>query len=155
MPMMSLTVPEGTFTPEIREEVAEKLTTALLRAERAPDTEFFRSITWVYVDEKPAGAVLAAGKPVEKPIVRLEVTTPEGALSERRRAEMVSAATEILREAAGIPAEEALTRVWVLMYEVPEGQWGAGGEIVYFQRLRELAAAERDGDGAANALASA
>jgi phenylpyruvate tautomerase PptA (4-oxalocrotonate tautomerase family) len=152
MPMMNLTYPEGTLTPEEREDVAEKLTTALLRAERAPDTEFFRSITWVHVHELPAGAVLAAGKPVEKPILRLEVTTPEGALSERRRAEMVGAATEILCEAAAIPAEEALTRVWVLMHEIPEGQWGAGGEIVYFQRLKDLAKAEREQEAPAEAV---
>ena len=144
MPMMNLTYPQGAFSSEQREELAEQLTTALLRAERAPDTEFFRSITWVFVNELPEGAVLAAGRPVEKPILRLEVTTPQGALSERRRAEMVRAATEILCEAAGIPAEEALTRVWVLMHEIPEGQWGAGGEIIYFERLKELAKAERD-----------
>jgi phenylpyruvate tautomerase PptA (4-oxalocrotonate tautomerase family) len=152
MPMMNLTYPEGTFTPEEREDLAEKLTTALLRAERAPDTEFFRSITWVHVHELPAGTVLAAGKPVEKPILRLEVTTPEGALSERRRAEMVGAATEILCEAAAIPAEESLTRVWVLMHEIPEGQWGAGGEIVYFQRLKDLAKAEREQEAPAEAV---
>ncbi len=144
MPMMNLTYPQGTFTDEQRDELAEKLTTALLRAERAPDTEFFRNITWLYAHEMPAGSVLAAGKPVDKPILRLEVTTPEGALSERRRAEMVSAATEILREATDIPAEEALARIWVLMHEIPEGQWGAGGEIVYFQRLKDLAKAERE-----------
>jgi phenylpyruvate tautomerase PptA (4-oxalocrotonate tautomerase family) len=153
MPMMNLTYPAGTFTPSERDELAEKLTTALLRAERAPDTEFFRNITWVYAHEMSEGAVLAAGRPVEKPILRLEVTTPQGALSERRRAEMVSAATEILREAAGIPAEEALTRVWVLMHEIPEGQWGAGGEIIYFERLKELAKAERDQQEAAEPVA--
>lgn len=142
--MMNLTYPAGTFTDEQREEVAEKLTTALLRAERAPDTEFFRNITWVYAHEMPKGTVLAAGKPVEEPILLLEVTTPEGALSERRRAELVSAATEILRETADIAAEEALTRIWVLMHEVPEGQWGAGGEIIHFERLKELAKAERE-----------
>jgi phenylpyruvate tautomerase PptA (4-oxalocrotonate tautomerase family) len=143
MPMMNLTYPQGAFSSEQREELAEQLTTALLRAERAPDTEFFRSITWVFVNELPEGSVMAAGRPVEKPIIRLEVTTPQGALSERRRAEMVSAATEIIRDAAGIPAEEALTRVWVLMHEIPEGQWGAGGEIIYFERLKDLAKAER------------
>jgi len=153
MPMMNLTYPEGTFSAEQREDVAEKLTTALLRAERAPDTEFFRNITWVYAHEMPAGTVLAAGRPLEQPIIRLEVTTPEGALSERRRAEMVSAATEVLREATGIPAEEALTRIWVLMHEVPEGQWGAGGEIVYFQRLKDLAKAEREQTEAAEPVA--
>ena len=41
----------------------DELTTVLLRAERAPDTQFFRSITWAYVHE-PGRAILTAGRPV-------------------------------------------------------------------------------------------
>ena len=48
-----------------------------------------------------------------------------------------------MREAAGIPDEEAL-RVWVLMHEVAEGSWGAGGHVIRFEQLREAAKAERD-----------
>lgn len=142
MPLMDLTYPEGTFTPEERDDLAEKLTTALLRAERAPDTDFFRSITWTYVHELPTGTVLAAGRPVSEPTFRLDVTTPEGALSERRRKELVEEATRILLEAAGLAQEDSL-RVWVLLHEVPEGQWGAAGQIVQFQQLLEAAKAER------------
>jgi phenylpyruvate tautomerase PptA (4-oxalocrotonate tautomerase family) len=143
---MNLTYPEGTFTPEERTEVAENLTTALLRAERAPDTEFFRSITWINVNELPEGTFLAAGRPVDKPHLKLDVTTPEGALSDRRRAEMVEAATQALLEAAGLGAEDAI-RVWVLFHEVPEGQWGAAGQIVQFQKLVAAANAERENAG--------
>ena len=146
MPMMNLTYPEGTFTPEQRAEVAESLTTALLRAERAPDTDFFRGITWLYVHEMPTGSVLAAAQPVDKPTIRLDVTTPEGALSERRRQEMVGEATRILREASGLGEEDAL-RIWVLLHEVPEGQWGAGGQIVQYQQLVALASQERERSG--------
>ena len=50
---------------------------------------------------------------------------------------------QLIREAAGIPHEEAL-RVWVLMHDVPEGRWGAGGQVIRFQQLLELAKAERE-----------
>ena len=70
------------------------------------------------------------------------MTTPEGALSDRRRKELVEEATSLVREAAGIPEEEAL-RVWVLMHEVAEGSWGAGGQVIQFKQLREIAANER------------
>ena len=43
----------------------------------------------------------------------------------------------------GIPEEEAL-RVWVLMHEVAEGSWGAGGHVIRFEQLRAAAKAERD-----------
>ena len=150
MPMMDLTFPAGAIPADRLEKVADELTTSLLRAERAPDTQFFRDITWVFVHELPADHVFVAGRPADAPVIRLMVTTPEGALSDRRRAEMVEAATAILRDAAGIADEHAL-RVWVTCREIAEGSWGAAGQVIRFGQLREAAAAEREreGEGAA------
>jgi phenylpyruvate tautomerase PptA (4-oxalocrotonate tautomerase family) len=143
VPIFELTYPQGTLTAEARDQLMEDLTTALLRAERAPDTDFFRNVTWSYVHELAEGAVRAAGRPVADPTFKLDVTTPEGALSDRRRGELVEAATKLIREAAGIPEDQAL-RVWVLCHEVAEGSWGAGGQVIRFQKLREIAKSERD-----------
>jgi len=148
MPMLDLTYPEGALSEEDRESLVDALTTVLLRAERAPDTEFFRSITWSFVHELPAGTVMSAGRPVEAPIFRVEVTTPEGALSDRRRVELVAGASKAICEIADIPEEEALQRVWVLCKEIAEGGWGAGGQVIQFQALREAAAAAREEEAA-------
>ena len=78
MPVFELTYPQGALEPEARAKLLDDLTTALLRAERAPDTEFFRNVTWAYVHELPAGSVLAAGRPVEQPTFKMDVTTPAG-----------------------------------------------------------------------------
>ena len=142
MPMMDLTLPAGTLDQDARTQLVDDLTTALLRAERAPDTEFFRSVTWVFVHELAATEIYSAGRPIEQPLVRLDVTTPEGAVSDRRRAELVADATRLLGNALGI-AEEDRLRVWVTCREVAEGSWGASGQIVQFQALREAAAAAR------------
>jgi phenylpyruvate tautomerase PptA (4-oxalocrotonate tautomerase family) len=149
MPMIDITYPAGSISGEQRQTLADEVTTALLRAERAPDTEFFRSITWAIVHELPAEHVFAAGQPVQAPIVRIEATTPEGALSDRRRAEFVENATKAVRDAFGIPEAETLTRVWVTCREIAEGSWGAGGQIIRFAQLREMAAAARAQEGAA------
>jgi phenylpyruvate tautomerase PptA (4-oxalocrotonate tautomerase family) len=53
MPLIDLSCPAGTFTPEARTALADELTTVVLRAERAPDTQFFHDITWVYAHELP------------------------------------------------------------------------------------------------------
>ena len=143
MPIFEVTYPEGALSGDARAKMMDDLTTALLRAERAPDTEFFRNVTWSYVHELPTGCVNAAGRPVEAPTFKIDVTTPEGALSDRRREELVAAATEIVREAAGIGEHDAL-RVWVLMHEVAEGSWGAGGQVIRFEQLREIARGERE-----------
>ena len=143
MPFMEVTYPQGALTDDARERLADELATALLRAERAPDTEFFRSITWLYLHELPAGAVRAAGRPVDAPTFRLEATTPQGALSDRRRKEFVADATRAVREAAGVPEDEGL-RIWVLCKEIAEGSWGAAGQVVEFEALRAAAAQERE-----------
>ena len=154
MPMMDLTYPAGALGPDKRAELVDELTTVLLRAERAPDAQFFRDITWLYVHELPTDAVLAAGEPVAKPTFRLQVTVPDGALSDRRREELVTNATDAILAASGLDRSDAL-RVWVLINEVPDGNWGAGGTIVRFAQLREAAAREREHAGEAAATLGA
>ena len=143
MPLIDLTYPEGALTPDKRTELADELTTVLLRAERAPDTDFFRSVTWVYVHEMPAGTVLTAGRPVEEPIFKVDVTTPEGGLSDRRRKELVAEATRVVLEVAGLDEDQAM-RVWVHCHEIAEGSWGTGGHVIEFEQLRAAAKAERE-----------
>lgn len=143
MPLIELSYPAGTFAEQTRTDLVEDLSTVVLRAERAPDTEFFRSITWVFVNEFPAGTVLQGGRPVTEPIFRVNISVPAGALSDRRKQELVSEATRVISEAAGLTEQEGL-RVWVLIRDVPEGNWGAAGNIVHFEQLRQ-AAAQPDG----------
>jgi phenylpyruvate tautomerase PptA (4-oxalocrotonate tautomerase family) len=143
MPLIDLTIPEGALAPDDRSALVDELTTVLLRAERAPDTDFFRSITWAYVHELPAGTVFAGGQPQADARFRVDITVPEGALSERRKQELVSEATRVVSAAAGLGEEDGL-RVWVLITEVPEGNWGAAGNVVRFEQLREAAAQQRE-----------
>jgi hypothetical protein len=35
----------------------------------------------------------------------------------------------------------------VLIHDVPEGSWGAGGQVVHFEQLRAAAKAEREKEG--------
>jgi phenylpyruvate tautomerase PptA (4-oxalocrotonate tautomerase family) len=143
LPLIDLTFPAGAIEGDARDSLIEDLTTKMLEWEGAPDTEFFRNITWVHVHELAEGAANAAGKPVEQPIFRIDVTVPDGALSERRKGGLVEDLTKAVIERAGL-AEDAGLRVWVLIREVPEGNWGAAGQVVRFAQLREAAAAERE-----------
>jgi 4-oxalocrotonate tautomerase family enzyme len=143
MPLIDLTYPAGTLTSDTRTALAEELGKVLRRAERAPETEFFQNITWMNVHEMPEGTFLAAGRPLTEPAFRIQVTVPEGALSERRKAEFVAEATRVVREAAGLSEADAL-RIWVIINEVPSGNWGAGGQVVTIEDLKGFAARERD-----------
>ena len=143
MPMIELTYPKGSIEPSAREELLDELATKLLEAEKAPDTEFFRSITWVYANEIDPEALAVGGKPGGDPRFRVQITVPDGALSDRRKGILVGSVNEAVLRATGLPESEGL-RVWTLISEVPDGNWGAAGQQVRYKQLVELAAGERD-----------
>jgi phenylpyruvate tautomerase PptA (4-oxalocrotonate tautomerase family) len=152
MPLLDLTFPEGTLSDDAKRELPGKMAEALLRAERAPDTEFFRRISWTHLHELPAGAQHTADGPATEGQIIVQATTPQGALSDRRRAELVSDITDLVLEATGWGDDDRL-RVWVLCREIDEGSWGAGGGVIQFEQLRAAAKAEKEQAGSAAAPA--
>ncbi|HEY7151328.1 MAG TPA: tautomerase family protein [Solirubrobacterales bacterium] len=147
MPMLELTYPKDAIASDAREELLEELATRMLEAERAPDTEFFRSITWVYANEIEPEALAVGGRPGGEPRFRVQVTVPEGALSDRRKGILVDSFNQAILRAAGLDESEGI-RVWTVISEVPDGNWGAAGQQVRYQQLVEAAAAERESSGA-------
>ncbi|HSD23965.1 MAG TPA: tautomerase family protein [Solirubrobacterales bacterium] len=145
MPRLDLTISADVLSEEAKPELMRKLGAALLRWEGAPDTEFFRSITWSHLHELPAEAIQTPDG-VAEPHAMLDITIPSGALSDRRKAGIVEDATKLVLDATGW-GKEAGVRIWVLIHEVPDGNWGAAGQVVRFEQLREAAKAERDQEG--------
>jgi phenylpyruvate tautomerase PptA (4-oxalocrotonate tautomerase family) len=140
MPMIRLTVPAGCLTEDGRASVQRDLAAVLLRWEGAPDTAFFRAQAWSYLIELPPGAQATAED--DAPRLLVDVTVPQGALSQRRKAGLVEEVTRTVLTAAGLSAADA-ARVWVLVHEQPDGTWGAGGSIVQYADLVARAKAER------------
>jgi phenylpyruvate tautomerase PptA (4-oxalocrotonate tautomerase family) len=140
MPMIRLTAPAGALTEQGRESVQRDLAAVLLRWEGAPDTAFFRAQAWSYLVELPKGAQTTAED--DAPRFLVEVTVPQGALSERRRAALVEEATKTVLAAAGLGPDDAL-RVWVLVHEQPDGTWGAGGSVIRYADLVALAKGQK------------
>ncbi len=147
MPMLELTYPKGAIPSDAREELLEELATKMLEAERAPDTEFFRSITWVYANEIEPEMLAVGGRPGGEPRFRVQVTVPEGALSDRRKGVIVDAFNQAVLRAAGLDESQGI-RVWTVIREVPDGNWGAAGQQVRYQQLVQAATAEREKAGA-------
>jgi phenylpyruvate tautomerase PptA (4-oxalocrotonate tautomerase family) len=144
MPLIDFTLPVGAIEGERRQELIKTLGDLMLKWEGAPDTEFFQSVMWVNVHELPAADANAAGVPVgDEPRFVVRLTVPEGALSDRRKEGVVKEMTDAVLQAAGL-GEDAALRVWVLIDEVKDGNWGAGGNVVRFAQLREIAKQERE-----------
>ena len=142
MPRLDITITEGALSDDAKRELPEKLGATLLRWEGAPDTEFFRSITWAHLRELPAEAIRTPDGEAE-PHAIIDVSVPDGALSERRKAGLVEDATKDVLEATGW-GDDAAFRVWVMIRDVPEGNWGAGSQVVRFQMLKDAAKAESE-----------
>jgi phenylpyruvate tautomerase PptA (4-oxalocrotonate tautomerase family) len=145
MPRLDLTIPADTLPDDAKGELLRDLGAALLRAEGAPDTEFFRSITWAHLHELSAQAMQTPDG-VAEPHAVIDVSVPSGALNDKRKARLVEDTTRLVLEATGW-GDDAGIRVWTLIRDVPEGNWGAAGQIVRFEQLREAAKAERESEG--------
>jgi phenylpyruvate tautomerase PptA (4-oxalocrotonate tautomerase family) len=140
MPLIELTAPAGALTGAGREGVQRELAETLLRWEGAPNTTLFRSIAWTYLHELPDGAQTTAED--AEPRFRVDITVPEGTLDDERKEGLVGDVTSLVLRAAGLAEDDAM-RVWVLIHEQPDGTWGAGGRIVRYRDLKELAKAQR------------
>ncbi|WP_405494332.1 4-oxalocrotonate tautomerase family protein [Nocardia sp. NBC_00511] len=141
MPMIQLTVPADVLSATARADLRKSLPAILLKWEGAPDNTFFRAQAWCRVEEVADGGFAALGD--DLPRFRVDVTVPEGALSERRKAGLAQEVTADILAAAGLPDSEGL-RVWVLIREQPEGTWAAAGNIVKFKELAALAQQSRE-----------
>lgn len=94
----------------------------------------------IVVNGRPAAPARARHK--------IDITVPEGALSERRRDGLIADVTSLVLDACepGERPADASMRVWVLVHEQPDGWWGAAGVSVQFARLRQFAAEHRNSE---------
>lgn len=126
MPKIQLTVPAGALTDEGRQTLQRDLATALLKWEGAPDNDFFKSLAWAYLIELPEGAQVTAAD--TDPRFLVDVTVPQFALNDERKAGLAKEVTGLVLAAAGLGPDHAL-KVWVLINEQTDGTWAVGGQI--------------------------
>lgn len=122
MPMLDITAAEGTFSPEQEPLLLERLTLALLTWEKATQNPLVVANTGAYLHLLPRGRVTAGGKADR--VVRVEILTPPGSLTQAQRQGITTDATRIVAELASDLRPE---RVWVLFREAADGGWGIAG----------------------------
>ncbi|MEV4128132.1 tautomerase family protein [Nocardia sp. NPDC049707] len=143
MPFVELFVPKDSLDQERREKIGGQLVSEVMLAEGAPDTEAARAISWLVVNEIDAwfvgGRQLPAG---EKPKYVVRVGVPAGSMNDDKRRDIVQRVTRVLADADEDPARftQAAT-AWVHIDEIPEGNWGTGGEIVRIEDIVALVSA--------------
>ena len=141
MPMIDLTYVRGSLNDTALAGLTDELVTALLRAERAPDTPFLRDNTLVYLHALDPAAQSVGGRGAGAPRFRVEMTVFEDALSQDRKERLAADVHAAVCAAAGIePEGERALHVWTLIHEIPEGNWAGGGKIIYYRQVEGLVA---------------
>ncbi|MFI0405682.1 4-oxalocrotonate tautomerase family protein [Actinomadura sp. 3N508] len=129
--MIDLTLPRGVLSDDAKAELMQTLTRTLLKWEGAkPGNEAAESIAWTFLHE-PA-LVTVAGRPVQQPRYRIVVGVPQATLDDDAKAGLVAEVTDqVLRaEKNGLdPSPQDGFRVWVIVNEITDGNWGGAGQI--------------------------
>jgi len=136
MPVVRVTYPRGALTPDRKRQLAASLTDIVLDAEVDTITEAGKMVTVIHFleaapeDWSVAGAMRSAtGGGPDHFIV--DVVVLEGLLDAGRKAAVHERVSGAFREAFGESGDPLLPfRVWVLIHDVGEGSWGAGGRTV-------------------------
>lgn len=163
MPMLDAYIPEGALSPEAERRLLAKLTDLLIEHEGAdPENPQVRSIAWVFLHRPEA--VFVAGEPADEPRYRFVASVPEGQFTVERRQAIVAAITDAVLDAEDGARDRNPMRVWVFTPEVPDGTWGALGQVVTLADIATFAtgdpeyarryAKERLAERRANAIAT-
>jgi phenylpyruvate tautomerase PptA (4-oxalocrotonate tautomerase family) len=143
MPMIDLTVPRGTLREDAREELMGQLSRTLLKWEGAkPGDKNAESIAWTFAHEPEL--VTVAHEPAREPRYRVGVGVPEGTLGAEEKEGLVAEITQQVLRAESPdkePAFEDATRVWVIINEITDGNWGGAGRIFRLADIMAFAGA--------------
>ena len=150
MPMCDAYIPTGVLEPEVEQKLLGDFSLMLAEHEMRRTVELMddpdeieqmrqraRMLAWTFAHHTDH---YFAGAPAAMPTYKFEVSVPEGQLDDSFRESVMPDAIGLIAEAEGgrFPHPEA--RVWVLLYEVPDGNWGAGDGIARLKRIVDFIA---------------
>ena len=119
--MIELTTPPGALTDAMADDLAERLTGALLRWRGVPDTPRSRANAWFNL---LTARQWVGGARTCTPHYVVRASIVDGGMDDAAKAGFVDEVTRHVREVDGLADD-----VWVLIDEVRDGNWGSRGEI--------------------------
>jgi 4-oxalocrotonate tautomerase family enzyme len=132
MPYIQVTHTEGALEGVDRAALTDALAAAGCEAE-GTDLEKARPLSWVTYDAPHDFHCNA------DPAVAVRASVAEGLLGEADKETLVAGVTDALTDA--IEGLDAMA-TWVLVDEVPDGNWGAGGSVVSTAEVAALTGGE-------------
>jgi phenylpyruvate tautomerase PptA (4-oxalocrotonate tautomerase family) len=136
MPLVRITYPRGALTRAQKSRIAADLTEIVLDAEVDAVTDAGRMVTVVHFNEAAAddwavgGHLRSAAESGPNHFI-VDLIVLQGLLEGARASDAHRRVTAAFQKAFGEGGDPLLPlRVWVLVHEVREGSWGAGGMTV-------------------------
>src|ERR1700722_12732935 len=167
MPFIRVNCPKGALSAEQKATLASRLVQALIRQEIDPVTEIGTAATGFFFNELDVencfpGCVQLSAHP-DKAFWTVEAFLAASYFSQPRRDEMqrdiAAAFVEILGDDGSVLEREDiriapayLMRLHVIVIEIPEGSWGAGGQTIDTEKIGKLIGATQGPSRLAEAL---
>jgi phenylpyruvate tautomerase PptA (4-oxalocrotonate tautomerase family) len=153
MPQIRVSCPKGSLNPKQKAELAKRMVYALIRQEIDPVTEIGIAATGCFYNEIDVANCFNGGVPLtdhpERLFWTVECLVAESYFSQPRRdalqKEIAAAFVDVLGDDGTIMQREDikispsyLMRLHVVIVNIPDGSWGAGGRTIQTEEISKL-----------------
>ncbi len=150
MPIMDVRYPSGRLDAAGRQALAERLTGVMIEMEGGANTEGGRAFATVLFTEVPAGYWFIGGRADQTHVspsgaFLVHVSIPEGYMDQARKSGVQADVTAAIVATVNVAATEAHS-VQVIVDEVTEGNWAAGGRTISISSIADTVGLEKSGD---------
>lgn len=150
MPIMDVRYAMGTLDGAAKASLAKQLTEVLIKMEGGANTRQGRAFAWVLFTEMAEDDFWVGGRTDDEFVAApgkflVHVTIPEGYMSAPHKSEVHSWVTSAIIEATNSRDHALGESVLVVIDEVSEGNWGAGGKTISLDAIAEAVGQPKDG----------
>jgi phenylpyruvate tautomerase PptA (4-oxalocrotonate tautomerase family) len=150
MPIMEVRYPAGSLDKAAKAALAKRLTDVLIKMEGGANTWKGRAFAWVLFAELAEDSFWVGGRTDNEFVSApgkflVQVTIPEGYMNAPHKSEVHAWVTSAIIEATTNESDAAANNVLVVIDEVIEGNWGAGGKTISLDTIAEAVGQPKDG----------
>lgn len=137
MPFIQVVAQDNLLNGHQRKKLSKRLSNAVLKAEGASISEPSAQATaFTHYYALPTGDIMIYGEVVDSPPMLVSVSTPEGLVTDQRRADLAAEVNEIVNDLVG--EHEGKPNHWFLFHELPEGRIGGMGQLFQLSDVRAV-----------------
>ncbi len=152
MPIMNVRYRAGSLDRTAKETMAQRLTEVLIGMEGGANTRAGRAFAWVILTEIPASDLWIGGH-ADNTFVSstgaflVNVIVPEGYMNAAHKSEVHAAVTSAITQVmSGSSQAGVAASVLVVIDEVTEGNWGAGGRTISLDSIADSVGLPKSGE---------